>query len=158
MSVAEKTPRVRSKQRNPQLRRATAVRWVILAGLIITLELTTRTGLINPTLVVPPSEILLRLVSIIPTEQFGLDAARTLTTIVIAFGIGLVLGVPLGVFLWRIPAAGRILEPFIVTGYAMPTLLFYPILLAAMGLNAGTGILINDSITLIKIPKPKMLA
>lgn len=158
MRVGEKTLRVRSKQRHPRLRRATAVRWAILAGLIITLELTTRTGLISPTLVVPPSEILARLVSIVPTEQFGLDAARTLTTIVIAFGIGLFLGVPLGVFLWRIPAAGRILEPFIVTGYAMPTLLFYPVLLAAMGLNAAPIILIAASMSLIPIALTTMVA
>ncbi|MCO4251559.1 ABC transporter permease [Pseudarthrobacter raffinosi] len=158
MTVLEKTLPVPPKQRDTLVRRAAMVRWAILAALIVILEVTTRTGMISPALMVSPSEILARLVSIVPTERFGQDAARTLTTILIAFTIGLVLGIPLGVFLWRVPAAGRILEPFIVTGYAMPTLLFYPVLLAVMGLNAGPIILIAASMSLIPIALTTMVA
>jgi NitT/TauT family transport system permease protein len=142
----------------PPWRRPALVRWTIIAALILLLEATTRTGLISRTLMVPPTEILARLTAIVPTGQFGQDAARTLSTILSAFGIGLGLGLPLGVFLWRIPTAGRVLEPFIVTGYAMPTLLFYPVLLAAMGLNAGPIILIAASMSLIPIALTTMVA
>lgn len=142
----------------PVWKRASAVRWTIIAGLIAVLEVTTRVGLIDRSLMVPPSEILVKLAAIVPTEQFGTDAARTLTTIVAAFSIGLVLGIPFGVFLWRVPAAGRVLEPFIVTGYAMPTLLFYPVLLAVMGLNAGPIVLIAATMSLVPIALTTMVA
>lgn len=155
MTVAKTLTR---SQPDPLRRRAAAVRWAILVGLVVVLEAATRTGLVDRTLMVPPSEILARLISIVPTGQFGADAVRTITTILVAFAVGLVLGIPLGVVLWRIPAAGRILEPFIVTGYAMPTLLFYPVLLAVMGLNAGPIILIAASMSLVPIALTTMVA
>lgn len=149
---------------SPQLRSAPvwhlprAVRWAIIIGLVVVLEATTRTGMIDRSLMVPPSEILERLVSIVPTGEFGADAARTLTTILMAFTIGLVGGIPLGVLLWRMPAVGRVLEPFLVTGYAMPTLLFYPVLLAIMGLNAGPIVVIAATMSLIPIALTTMVA
>lgn len=147
-----------TRQKSPLQRRAGMVRWAIVVGLVVVLEATTRTGVVDRSLMVPPSEILARLASIVPTAQFGQDAARSITTILTAFAAGLVLGVPLGVFLWRVPAAGRILEPFIVTGYAMPTLLFYPVLLAVMGLNQGPIILIAASMSLVPIALTTMVA
>lgn len=143
---------------DPVWRRPKLVRWVIIIGLVVVLEATTRTGMIDRNLMVPPSEILERLLSIVPTGEFGADAARTLTTILMAFAIGLVGGIPLGVLLWRMPAVGRVLEPFLVTGYAMPTLLFYPVLLAVMGLNAGPIVVIAATMSLIPIALTTMVA
>lgn len=145
-------------QPNPAWRRPRLVRWTIIIGLVVVLEVTTRTGLIDRSLMVPPSEILERLVSIVPTGEFGADTARTLTTILMAFAIGLVGGIPLGILLWRLPTVGRVLEPFLVTGYAMPTLLFYPVLLAIMGLNAGPIIVIAATMSLIPIALTTMVA
>ena len=158
VTVVEQSPSGPATRKKSLGQRAAFVRWTIVVGLIVILEATTRTDLISQSLMVPPSEILARLVSIVPSAQFGQDAARTLSTILISFGIGLFLGVPFGVFLWRVPAAGRILEPFIVTGYAMPTLLFYPVLLAVMGLNAGPIIVIAASMALIPIALTTMVA
>ncbi|MHA6969446.1 ABC transporter permease (plasmid) [Glutamicibacter bergerei] len=158
MKVLEKPMVVGAKQKAALVSRAALVRWAIIVAIVAILEITTRTGMISQSLMVAPSEILIRLVEIVPTDRFGQDASRTLTTILVSFIIGLVLGLPLGVFLWRIPAAGRILEPFIVTGYAMPTLLFYPVLLAVMGLNAGPIILIAASMALIPIALTTMVA
>lgn len=161
MTVTKMGTRVLPRKKShsdPLRRRAAAVKWAIIVALVVLVEVFTRIGLIDRSLMVAPSEILIRIVSIVPTEQFGADAARTLSTIMIAFGIGTILGIPLGVFLWRVPAAGRILEPFIVTGYAMPTLLFYPVLLAVMGLNSGPIILIAASMSLVPIALTTMVA
>lgn len=153
-----------TKENSPQLRAdpvrrwSRLVRWTIIIGLVVVLEATARMGLLDRSLMVPPSEILERLVAIVPTAEFGADAARTLTTILMAFSIGLVGGIPLGVLLWRLPAVGRVLEPFLVTGYAMPTLLFYPVLLAIMGLNAGPIVVIAATMSLIPIALTTMVA
>lgn len=158
MSTSEIEVKTKQLSAGSVWRRPTFVQWFIILALLIILEAATRTGLIVPTLMVPPSEILTRLASIVPTSEFAEDAARTLTTILFAFAIGVAVGIPLGVFLWRVPAAGRILEPFIVTGYAMPTLLFYPVFLAVMGLNAGPIILIAATMSLIPIALTTMIA
>lgn len=142
----------------PLWRRPRLVRWTIIIGFVAVLEGVTRAGLIDRSLMVPPSEILARLISIVPTGEFAGDAGRTLTTILLAFAIGLVGGFPLGVLLWRMPAVGRVLEPFLVTGYAMPTLLFYPVLLAIMGLNSGPIIVIAATMSLIPIALTTMVA
>ena len=156
MTLAQERPPQRPA--DPLVSRARNVRWLIIIGLVAVFEATTRLGLIERSLMVPPSEILTQLVAIVPTAEFGVDAARTLTTILLAFAIGLVGGLPLGVILWRLPAVGRALEPFLVTGYAMPTLLFYPVLLAIMGLNAGPIIVIAASMSLIPIALTTMVA
>ena len=138
--------------------RAATIRWTIVIGLIVILEAATRADMIDRTLMVPPTEIVSRLTEIVPTAQFGADIKRTAITIATAFVIGLAGGVPIGVALWKFPAAGRVLEPFIVTGYAMPTLLFYPVLLAVMGLNSGPIILIAASMALVPIALTTMVA
>ncbi len=139
-------------------RRARIVRWSILAALVVVLEVSTRVGWIDRNQMVPPSEIMSQVVNIIPSESFLEDLARTSFTIVCAFFIGLLFGVPLGVLLWRVKTLGRVLEPFIVTGYAMPTLLFYPILVAVLGLNAGPIIAIASTMALIPIALTTMVA
>ena len=157
MTVTEKKPSPQLRT-DPLWRRPRVVRWCIVVGLVVVLEATTRFGLIERSLMVPPTEIVERLASIVPTGEFGADAARTLTTILAAFAVGLVGGIPLGVLLWRLPGVGRVLEPFLVTGYAMPTLLFYPVLLAIMGLNAGPIIVIAATMSLIPIALTTMVA
>lgn len=158
MSTSITDHEIRKPKTDPIWRKPTYVRWFIIVALLIVLEVATRTEIIPRTLLVPPSEILARLASIVPTSEFADDGIRTFSTILSAFGIGLVTGIPLGVLLWRIPAVGRVLEPFIVTGYAMPTLLFYPVLVAVMGINAGPIILIAATMSLIPIALTTMVA
>lgn len=144
--------------REPLWHRPRAVRWALIVALVGALEALTRSGIVSPTTLVPPSEIVLQLVRIVPTAAFAADLGRTASTIVAAFLVGVVGGVPLGVLFWRKPAVGRVMEPFVVTLYAMPTLVFYPILLAVMGLNAGPIIVIAALMSLIPIALTTMVA
>ncbi|WP_336874238.1 MULTISPECIES: hypothetical protein [Mycobacteriales] len=64
-------------QPDPARRRPRLVRWTIIIGFVVVLEVTTRTGLIDRSLMVPQSEILERLVSIVPTGEFEWRNART---------------------------------------------------------------------------------
>lgn len=138
--------------------RARVVRWTMLVALVLLLEAATRTGWIDRNQMVAPSEILAHVAAIIPSTHFVTDLTRTSVTILAAFALGVLGGVPLGVLLWRVRVVGRVLEPFIVTGYAMPTLLFYPILVAVLGLNAGPIIVIASTMALIPIALTTMVA
>lgn len=139
-------------------RRPRVVRWTLIAVLVAGLEAATRGGLIGPLTAPPPSVMVAALARIVGTAQFADDLGRTTLTIGAAFGIGFLLGVPLGVLFWRVPVVARVLEPFVVTLYAMPTLVFYPILLALMGLNAGPIITIAALMALIPIALNTMVA
>ncbi|MGH3665682.1 MAG: ABC transporter permease [Egibacteraceae bacterium] len=144
--------------RLPLWRRPRFVRWALVIALLSLLEVATRTGVINKLTAPPPSLMVTELSKIIGTAAFMEDLGRTLFTIAVAFAIGFLLGLPLGVLFWRVPGIGRVLEPFVVTMYAMPTLVFYPILLALMGLNAGPIITIAALMALIPIALNTMVA
>ena len=151
------TTAVSHRPRTPAWQRPRAIRWAIIVALVALIEAIARLGYVAPTTLVAPSEMIARLVEIVPTATFASDLGRTLFTITVAFAIGVLGGVPLGVLFWRVPAVGRVLEPFVVTGYAMPTLVFYPVLLAVMGLNAWPIIVIAASMALIPIALTTMV-
>jgi NitT/TauT family transport system permease protein len=94
----------------------------------------------------------------VPTAQFGSDLVRTALTVGIAFAIGVVAGVLLGAACWRAPLLGNVLEPYLVTLYAMPTLVFYPILLALMGVGMGPIITIAALMVVIPVTLNVMVA
>lgn len=129
---------------------ARVIRWAFLAGVFGILELLTRRGAIDPLSLPRPSRAVIALVDILPTAEFRSDLIRTLSTVGLSVGIGLVVGIVLGVVSWRIPLLGRITEPYLITLYAMPTVVFYPVLLALMGL--GTEPIITLAATAAFIP------
>lgn len=142
----------------PLWRGARAIRWAILAGLFGIGELLTRGGVIDPLVAPPPSKAVIALAQIVPTAEFRADLTRTAISVGIAFGIGLVLGIALGILCWRLPVLGGVAEPYLVTLYAMPTLVFYPILLALMGLGPGPIIAIATTMALIPVALNTMVA
>ena len=82
--------------------RARVVRWTMLVALVLLLEAATRTGWIDRNQMVAPSEILAHVAAIIPSTHFVTDLTRTSVTILAAFALGVLGGVPLGVLLWRV--------------------------------------------------------
>lgn len=128
-----------------------AIRWAILAGVFGLLELLCRTGRIDPLIMPAPTKAVRALVEMVPTTEFATDLRSTLITVGAAIGIGLVVGVVLGVVSWRIPLLGEIAEPYLATLYAVPTIVFYPILLALMGLGPGPIIVLATVAALIPV-------
>jgi NitT/TauT family transport system permease protein len=137
---------------------ARALRWAILAATFGVLELLTRAGTIEPLILPPPTDIVRALVDLVQTSQFAQDLTRTCLTVAISFAIGLVAGVALGVACWRLPLFGNVLEPYLVTLYAMPTLVFYPVLLALMGVGMGPIVVIASLMVTIPIALNTMVA
>jgi NitT/TauT family transport system permease protein len=137
---------------------ARVLRWLIVAATFGVLELLTRSGAVPPLIMPPPTEILGALWDIVTTGQFGQDLARTALTVGISFAFGLVAGLLLGAACWRLPLVGNVLEPYLVTLYAMPTLVFYPILLALMGVGIWPIIVIASLMVLIPVTLNTMVA
>lgn len=134
------------------------LRWLLLLVTVGVVEAVTRAGLVDPLKLPPPSQMVQALATLARGGEFYQDLNRTLATVAGSFGIGLVVGVPLGVAFWRIPVLGAVVEPYLVTMYAMPTLVFYPVLLAVMGLGAAPIITIAAVMATIPIALNTMIA
>lgn len=134
------------------------LRWLLLLAGLGVVEAVTRAGLVDPLKLPPPSQMAQALATLAGSDEFYDDLTRTAVTVGAAFGIGVVIGVPLGVAFWRVPLLGSVVEPYLVTMYAMPTLVFYPVLLAVMGLGAAPIITIAAVMAMIPIALNTMIA
>ena len=79
------------------------------------------------------------------------NALRTLFRILLSFMVGLVLGIPFGGLLWRFPAVGAAVRPYLAASYAVPTVVFYPFFLVVLGLNDWPVVVLAAALTMIPI-------
>lgn len=140
------------------------IRAAIIAGLILVAELLARLKLFGPTLSVPPSVMFTTLAGALANGTFVPDVARTATEIGIAYGIALVVGLPLGIVLWRSKLLAIAVEPYLLSYYVIPLFAFYPLFvkifgggmtpIVAIGVINGIGaIAMNILIGLREIPR-----
>ena len=111
------------------------IRFGVIAAMIGALELACRSGLIDPRVVIPPSEMASALVSILASGQINDDIVRTLGVIAVAVAASVVLGFAFGVLIHALPRVREALEPFFATYYAVPVFIFYPVFIAIFGLS-----------------------
>lgn len=79
------------------------------------------------------------------------NVASTLLRILLSFALGFVLGLPLGTAIWRFPALGGALRPYLSAAYSVPLVVFYPFLLVTLGLNDWPVVVLTTVITIIPI-------
>jgi len=125
--------------------------WGVVLGVVLALEICSRTELIDPLIMPAPSTMVGRLVELVPTATFWEDFRTTGLAVLAAFGLGAVGGLILGILFWRLPFVGATFEPYLVSLYAAPTVVFYPILLAVLGLGPTPIIVIASTMALIPI-------
>ena len=111
------------------------IRLGVVAAMIGALEAACRSGLIDPRVVIPPSEMAEALVAILASGQINDDIVRTLGVIAVAVAASVVLGFAFGVLIHALPRLRQALEPFFATYYAVPVFIFYPVLIAIFGLS-----------------------
>ena len=73
-------------------------------------------------------------------ETFGMHLFDTMRAFAIAFALSVVIGLLVGFWLGFERLSGDVLEPMIVTVYAIPKLTLYPILLLAFGLGLSAKV------------------
>ncbi|OMC35935.1 ABC transporter permease [Mycobacterium sp. GA-1841] len=115
---------------------------VLLIGFLIVAELGARTGLWSDRILPAPSVILSELVGLLGEAQFWNDAARTGVEVAFSIVFGSLLGFAAGLTFWKLPAIGRIFEPYLVSFYAVPLVLFYPVMIVVVGINAMSVIIL----------------
>jgi NitT/TauT family transport system permease protein len=110
-------------------------RIAILAGLILSLEIGCRTGIIDPLTVIPPSEMVASMVGLVGSGELNESIVRTFSTIALAFVLAIGCGTLAGALVHRSPRLRDVADPLLASYYSVPTFIFYPLLVALLGLG-----------------------
>lgn len=111
------------------------VRIAVLAGLILLLEVSCRTGLIDPLTVLPPSEMTASMIEHLGSGEFNASIVQTFSTIGLSFVLAIVLGTLAGALVHRSWRLRHLIDPLLASYYSVPTFIFYPLLVALLGLG-----------------------
>lgn len=127
------------------------VQWAIVVGFVAILEYLARAGLVSRTTLVAPTEMVSTLAGHILANQVTPHFIRTMIEAFASFGIAAALGITIGIFFWRFTRVGKMFEPYIVSIYSMPLVMFYPLLLIFFGLGSPPIIVIATITSIIPI-------
>ena len=105
----------------------------------------------GPGLLPSPGEVASAVVDLLGTAEFRTHLVKTLFAIAVSFVAGGLLGIAGGVALWRYPLLGRVLEPYIVSFYAVPLIVLYPVMLVVVGINVWSLIILNTVVVAIPV-------
>jgi NitT/TauT family transport system permease protein len=114
---------------------ALIVRSAILALLIVLLEVCCRAGFIDSLAVIPPSEMIASMLDQIRSGELNAGIATTFSTIAIAFLLAVILGTAIGALIHRWSRLRDVADPLLASYYSVPTFIFYPLLVALLGLG-----------------------
>lgn len=81
--------------------------------------------------------------------QFRADLRRTLEEMLLAFTGGVLIGGAIGFVFWRVPVLGRAFEPYLVALYAVPLVVFYPVLLVSIGINQWPIVILSTAMSAV---------
>jgi NitT/TauT family transport system permease protein len=113
------------------------VRWLLVVLVLALLEALVRVGAIRPTVIPAPTAVGQALADSFRTGEVLRALGRTAAELGISFGVAVVVGVAIGLALWRWRVAREVVQPALITLYAVPLVFFYPVLLALFGIGIG---------------------
>jgi NitT/TauT family transport system permease protein len=117
------------------MRSAALLRLALIVLLVGGLELLCQSGALSRQIIIAPSEMLGALLTLLASGAMQDDIVRTLSCVVAAFVLAVVVGFALGVALHAMPRLRRAIDPLLATYYAVPFFVFYPVLIAFFGLT-----------------------
>ena len=114
-----------------------ALRLLLVGGLVALLELACRAGWILPTSVIPPSAMAAALWALLRSGAETADLVATLGRVAAAASVAAAGGLAAGLVLHAVPRLRAALEPVLASWYAIPTVMFYPVLIVLFGVGGG---------------------
>ncbi len=110
-------------------------RVVVVIAFIAGVEALCRIGIIDRFTMIPPSEMVVALVRILEKGNIWPDASFTLFNVLAAIVIAILAGFALGTVVHSLPRLRRVVTPLLAAYYAVPSFVFYPVLIVLLGLN-----------------------
>lgn len=111
------------------------VRTGVLVAAVLLLELLCRTGVVSPQAVLPPSAMISAMAEVIAAGDATEPMISTFSTVGLAFVLAVALGIGGGAVVHALPRLRRAIDPVLASYYSVPTFVFYPLLVAMLGLN-----------------------
>ena len=103
-----------------------------------------------PSALVPPlSKILASGLEEIREGGFAPHLRSTTLATLFSFIAGTLAGAVVGVFFWRRPRIGQMFEPYLVSFYAVPLVVFYPVALVILGINNWPIVILSSVMAMI---------
>ncbi|MFC5972144.1 ABC transporter permease [Halomarina salina] len=134
--------------RTRKVRLAQAIVVLALVGFV---EFAPRFGLVSSTTLIPLSEMVDELVTLLQSGTLTPHIVQTFAAVFGAFALALVVGVSAGVLLWKVAWLKQILDPYLLIYYAIPFFAFYPLLIALIGLGIAPILLIAFGFSVVII-------
>lgn len=113
-------------------------RWVTYTSVLLALlfiELIARAGVFSAITLIPLTEIAVILFQNLADGTLIPHLTQTGTAIFAGYVLALLSGFPIAIALWKYETLGEIADPFLLSLYAVPLYIFYPLLIIAFGLN-----------------------
>lgn len=136
-------------------------KWSIVLGAAVCLEVIARTGIVRRSTLIPVSEMFIRLWKFAITGEiparFLKDSSiagnffMTFGEILLSFSLAVLVGVPIGILLWKLKALARILNPYLVSYYAIPVFALYPLFVALFGIGIFSIVLMGWLFAIVAI-------
>jgi NitT/TauT family transport system permease protein len=122
----------------------TVARLAFIVGLLIAWEAFARFASVSPILIAPPSAVLLQLTRIIAdastVPDFYAHVVVTVRELIVAYAITAVAGVCLGLIFTGSKVIGDAFEPILLTLYAIPKVILYPLIVLVLGVGLAPKI------------------
>lgn len=118
------------------------VQILLIVGFLTLIEYVGQARLISRTTMVPFTEMVATLWQLVSEGEVLPNVFRTVIEALGSFVLAMSVGIPLGFLFWRFSGLGKVMEPYLVSMYAMPTVMFYPALLIIFGLGSTPIIII----------------
>lgn len=146
------------------MRRATRIRWFLVLGAVLLLELACQAGWISRHAVVAPSVMFREAVLALSSAKMRHEIFVTLWTVATSFLLSVSVGFVIGVCLHVLPRIRNVLDPFLVSYYSVPTFVLYPVFVVMFGVGrlpliaigfvfAVVAMVVNTLDGLSRIPK-----
>lgn len=136
----------------------------ILLGVLVFLEVAPRQGWVGRLTLVPVSSMLTSLIALLQGGVLTPHILATAFSVAASLTLAVLVGVPLGILLWRLEWLQRVLDPYLTTYYAVPIFAFYPLLIALLGLDlkpiiiiawawSVVAVIVNTALGLRRVPR-----
>jgi len=100
----------------------------------VAVEVLARAGMVDPLTVIPTTEMLRGFVRQLVNPSFlSRHLLPTIAAVAASFVLAAVVGVALGILMWRSRLVEAVLDPYVTTYYAIPVFALYPLFLVLFG-------------------------
>ena len=113
------------------------LRLLLVGGLVASLEVACRAGWVAPTSVIAPSAMAIAAWGLLASGSVVPDLVATLSRVAVAVVLAASMGVALGFALHGRARVRGAIGPVLSAWYAIPTIMFYPVLLVLFGVGSG---------------------